>query len=145
MSAGSIATRGYYGGSGSAADTTPPTITVVSPTPGVAPGDPGGFPADRALAELTPIVIEVSDVSPGVEYICIVAEYPGLPAEPVFRRGNFIAPYLGSSYALSGATATMTVQRLGGWPRPSDPTVSSYIKFSVDAIDASGNIDGGTP
>lgn len=144
MSANSLATRGYYGGSGSGGDTTPPTVTVVSPTPGVAPGQPGGFPADRRSADLTPIVLLLSDASPGIEYICVVAEYPTGP-EIIFRRGRFFEPYMASSYLATPPDVTMTVYRTGGWPRRSDPSLGSYIKFSVDAIDGDGNIDGGAP
>lgn len=132
------------GGGGGSGDTTPPTVSVISPTPGVAPGQPGGFPASRVAAETTPIVLRVIDVAPGVEYICIMAEYPGLNPEMVFRRGAFRAPYLASTFTSSGTQVDMTVVRDGGWPRAA-PGNSSYIKFSVDAIDFDGNIDGGVP
>lgn len=67
-----------------------PTVAIVSPTPNVAPGEPGGFPVDEAAARTTPIVIEVF-APDGIQLAAIVVRYRSeLDAErTVYRRGAF--------------------------------------------------------
>lgn len=140
-----LATRGYVGGSGGAAgDTTAPEIEIVSPTPGVAPGEPGGFPRSRRQAIATPIVLRLRDATPGLEYIEIAVRFYGsqdeLDAdengieETVYRRGNFRGKHvLGSTAVIDGDDLVLTVFRDGGW-------IGRFIKFAVDAIDGDGNL-----
>lgn len=124
---------------GVAKDTVAPTITIVSPTPGVAPGAPGGFSADWQTARMTPIVVDVTDVTPGIGYLCFVAKYPGVVDEAnVYRRGAFRGSFLGLSSI--GAIANgfrLTILPINGWP---SSDVLNDITFDVDAIDGDGNL-----
>lgn len=139
----------YLGAGSGGGDVTPPTVTIVSPTPGVAPGDPGGFPRDIAAARATPIVLRVVDLAPGLLYFAIVVRFyvdsedANPTEEVVFRRGNFRGLYVkGSSYALISNGLELTVARRGGWPASAVGASSSrpYIAFAVDAVDADGNL-----
>ena len=124
---------------GAAKDTTAPTITIVSPTPGVAPGAPGGFSADWQTARMTPIVVDVTDVTPGIGYLCFVAKYPGWAEEiNVYRRGAFRGSFLGLSNIAAIANGfRLTILPLTGWP---SSDALNDITFDVDAIDADGNL-----
>ena len=124
------------GGSG---DTTPPTITVVSPTPGVAPGSPGGFSADWATARLTPIVLQITDVAPGNQYQAIVCRYPGAVDElVVYRRGAFRGSFACTSSELAITNGKeLHVLPVGGWP---SSDALNDIVWDVDALDAAGNL-----
>lgn len=120
-------------------DSDGPTIEVISPTPGVPPGQPGGFPKNKKQAQLTPVVLRVSDLAPGVKYVCVTVLIDGTE-ETIYRRGNFRGKHiLGSSQELTtseedGEQLTLTVRRVGGWPD------LQFLKFAVDALDDSGNI-----
>lgn len=124
----------------------PPEVVVVSPTPGVAPGDPGGFPKNYDLAKNTPIVLEITDLFPGVQYLVVIARFymtsesPNPVEEVVFRRGQFRGLYIKYSYLESiGDGVRLHTRRYGGWPTNSDG-VMGHILFAVDALDASGNL-----
>lgn len=125
----------YFGdGGGTGGDTTPPTITVISPTPGVAPGDPGGFAADWLAARNTPIVLQITDASPGLAYVAVIATLPGGVEEVVYRRGTFRGNYAGLSSQLAIANGIqLSVRHADGWPPGS-------VSFSIDPIDGAGNV-----
>ncbi len=132
MSALGIVTRGYFGGgSGTAAEA--PTITVISPTPGVTPGQPGGFSARWSIARLTPIVIDID--GDDLDLACIVARYPSDGGElerVVYRRGALRPGFVINS-AAEQVTATklrLTVLPSLGWP---SFTSIAEIEFDVDA------------
>lgn len=119
-------------------DAAPPTITIVTPTPGVAPGQPGGFPLNRQDAIATPIVLQIDDVSPGVEYVCVAVtitlDTGESWEETIYRRGAFRGRHAKSSrLSQTGTQMTLTVYRDGGW-------LGKYLKFGVDAIDNVGNL-----
>jgi len=121
-------------------DTTPPTITVVSPTPGVAPGSAGGFPADRAAAAATPIVVQITDTTPGNALVVVIATFlnPAL-VEAVYHRGAFLGPYAASSWQVSISNGIeLHCVRTNGWP--GGTATNGDIKFDVDAIDRAGNL-----
>lgn len=125
---------GYDGGS--SPDTTPPTISAVSPTPSVAPGEAGGFPANFATAKLTPIVIDVTDTDPGVTFLAIT-DGDGRVA---FRATNFQGDYiLESSQADITAGVRLTILPVDGWPPADDPSEAGFVTLVIDAIDAAGN------
>jgi hypothetical protein len=124
---------------GPAVNTTPPTVTVISPTPGASPGTVGGFPADLAAARITPVVVQITDLDPGVAYSYLSVSFAGSQTEEVvYRRGQFRGLYLGSSYSSIANGRQYTLLRKGGWPGGS-------LVFSVDAIDGAGNIDSTSP
>lgn len=132
-----ISTEGMVssGGSGSS-DTTAPVVTIISPTPGASPGALGGFPADKALADVTPIVVSITDLSPGIQYLMVYVNLDGVE-EIVYRRGQFRGIYIdGSFQGIISGGVQLTIFREGGW------TVAKFIRFGVDAVDASGNITG---
>lgn len=124
---------------GGAGDATPPVITIVSPTPGVAPGAPGGFPADLESAKATPIVLQLTDAGAGLRYACIVARFHGSGTEEVvYRRGTFRGGYaVGSSSSAIAGGLQLSVKRLGGWPGSSN---LDDVSFEVDLLDAAGNL-----
>jgi hypothetical protein len=124
---------GAYFGGGAGGDSTAPTVTIVSPTPGVAPGDAGGFPADAAAAALTPIVLEVTDADPGAALVVVTASYAGVDAEEVvYRAGAFRGNYVSSSWQVAITDGVrLSCLRTGGWPGA--PT------FHIHAIDGDGN------
>lgn len=111
-----------------------PTITVISPTPGVAPGQPGGFAASWATARVTPIVIEVDGAS--LALACVVARYPSDDGElerVVYRRGR-LRPGFELGSAAQQVTATklrLTILPDRGWPTFS---AVAAIELDVDAI-----------
>lgn len=142
-----------YSAAGVTSDTTAPELIVVSPTPGATPGSVGGFPASRAVADLTPVVLKIYDVNPGLRYACVT-----LPADPVlvdgvtvtpeevvYRRGQFRGRFVAGSTQRTyheeieeedTVVVELSIRRLGGWPR----TPASLI-FSLDMVDQSGNQD----
>lgn len=124
----------YIGTTGGTGIDSNPVVTVVSPTPGVAPGDPGGFPADAAAAAATPIVIDITDATPGAQLVLVSAHFIGSDVEEVvYRRGAFRGNYIaGSSQTLITDGWRLSCKRNGGWPGP--PV------FSVDVVDADGNL-----
>lgn len=134
---------GYLGGGGGSSDSDAPTITIVSPTPGVAPGQPGGFPRNRQEALVTPIVLRVSDAAPGIAYIEVAVRFYGSQEEldadengveeTIYRRGNFRGKHTSSSVEVDGTDLILTVFRAGGW-------TGRFIKFSVDSLDSDGNL-----
>lgn len=109
-----------------------PAITVVSPTPGVAPGQPGGLPADWSSARFTPVVLDID--GDGLAFACVVARYPDDNAERVvYRRGLIRAGFTAES-DVEQVTATklrLTVLPDEGWPSLRALTA---IEFDVDAI-----------
>ena len=122
-------------------DLTSPTVTYISPSPNVTPGDPGGFPSDPTTAMTTPVVVEVTDINPGVQYVAVFVKFLELTdhIEVVYRRGQFVGLYAaGSSVAIIPNGLQLTIQRTGGWYL--DKIAISSLEILVDAVDASGNL-----
>jgi hypothetical protein len=119
-----------------ASDTDAPTIVAISPTPGIAPGQPGGFPADPDLARVTPIIIELADAN-GLAYIGVFARFGGSdgPRTPIFRRGAYEAGYsiFSSIEIVDEETTRLHVLADAGWQ-------TTEIEFVVDAVDNGGNV-----
>lgn len=123
-------------------DAAPPVITIISPTPGVAPGDPGGFPLNVTQAKATPVVVQISDLAPGIRYVCLTVKVAttvdGLAAsneEVVYRRGQFRGLHIKGSTQrdVDETTIELTIKRQGGWS-------GKYLLFAIDALDGSGNL-----
>lgn len=130
-------------------DVDEPTITVISPTPGVAPGDAGGFPSDLSAARDTPIVLDVGDLAPGLVYFAIIArfyinaesEHP--VEEVVYRRGQFRGQYVEGSSTVARVEINglrMTIKRADGWPIDVTTKGKPFVVFAVDAVDGAGNL-----
>jgi hypothetical protein len=125
---------------GGGGDATPPTITIVSPDIDDDPGNAGAFSADWEIARMTPIVLEITDAAPGIEYACLVCRYPGAVDEiTVYRRGAFRGQFLGLSSVITdtGTTLRLSILPLNGWP--SSDAVSDIV-FDVDVVDSDGNL-----
>lgn len=132
-----LITEGLIGGS--VADTTAPSIVVVSPTPDTNPGDPGGFPADYGTAKDTEVVVQVTDASPGLQYVAVSVVFTGGVAEIVYRGGSFMGGYVQNSYQLPiSSGGELHLKRTGGWPGVAG--LVSGMTFYVDAIDKAGNL-----
>ena len=138
MATGSpLATRGYVGGSGGAGDTTPPTVTAVSPDPDAAPGDVGGFSADFEEATDTPIVLQIADTTPGVALVMVVARFIGSSVvEVAYRDGAFRGNYIAGSSQVIASNITLTIRRDEGWPGSG---TNGDVVLDVDAVDGDGN------
>lgn len=125
-------------------DEVKPVITYVSPTPGVAPGAAGGFPADPSVAKNTPIVIQLSDANPGTGYVNVAIAYTddeGIAIEEtVYRRSNFRGRYLeGSKAEMVGSALQLTIKREGGWLELL-AGASNQFAFHADVVDSAGNV-----
>jgi len=120
---------------GASKDTTPPTITAISPTPAVAAGDPGGFPNSSA-AFTTPIIVEATDAFPGIVYESVTVRMFGVSgldqdAEQVaFRAGSFKPPYDGTSEIVGDQLSIL----------PADGWRGTYVVLEMDVIDIDGNL-----
>jgi hypothetical protein len=133
---------GYAAGfaDGSASGGTTPVVAILSPAPGVAAGQPGGFPGTYQQAKHTPIVLTISDLEDDLQYVCITATFTGIAGEEcVYRNGEFRGIYASSSSAIiNGDSITLSVRRDGGWPRAGVGVAE--VSFAIDAIDADGNL-----
>ena len=134
------------GDSSESGDTTPPSVSIVSPTPGVAIGEAGGFSKSYEVARATPIILEITDLSPGIRYLSVVARFyadaedENPTEEVVYRRSNFRGLYVrGSSKAIIDDGLRLSIRRLGGWPSNSAGNVG-HIVFAIDAVDQNGNL-----
>lgn len=121
------------------------SVDIVSPTPGVANGEPGGFSRNYQTAKNTAIVLDVTGLTPGVGYLTVIARlYSDDEANPteevVYRRDNFRGLYVRSSSKSSLETGfRFSVKRYGGWPSNSQGSVG-HIAFAVDVVDGDGNL-----
>ncbi len=124
------------GGGAGGVNTDAPTVTAVSPQPETGPGEVGGFPRGRHSAANTPIVIELEDADPGLEYVCVNLrvyqddETYGIE-QLVYRDGEFKNPFRVSSQ--SGTNdLTLSIKREDGW-------LGKFLELTIDAIDGDGN------
>lgn len=122
-----------------------PEITFVSPTPGVAPGAVGGFPADPSAAKNTPIVIQLADTDPGLRYVCVGVRYTDEDGneieETIYRRSNFRGLYVdGSKQEMVGDALQLTMKREGGWLALIQGA-SNQFEFFADVVDMAGNVN----
>jgi hypothetical protein len=112
-----------------------PVIASVTPTPSVVPGGAGGFSADYAVARVTPVVIDVTDVSPGLQRVVMWVRYSDTPYTMVVYDGtNFLWPF-DTTTSTKVAVANgyrFTVLPRDGWP-------SANLEWHVGAVDSSGN------
>jgi hypothetical protein len=125
-------------GGGAAADVTDPVISNMTPTPGVDPGDPGGFPASYAEAKWTPIEFDLTDVTPGLATFTVWCQFPGDDDVILVHDG---ANYRGRFAARSEINAIANGYHLS--VLPSSGWIPGVIPdFTVRAVDAAGNVEG---
>lgn len=112
-----------------------PTITFITPTPGIAPGDPGGMPSSLQAATDTPILVDVTPETPATLLLVVIsARFLDGTIEVAYRGGFFTPLYAANSY-LDGTT--FHIRRTDGWPG-GNGTSSAAIEMFVDAIDSTG-------
>lgn len=111
----------------------PPVVTIVSPTPGVAPGAPGGFSVDWQTARMTPIVVDIT----GSTYQCAVLQYPGAVNEAtIYRDGAFRGEFAALSWSeIFGGALRLHVLPATGW---ASSDVLNDVQITIDALDATG-------
>lgn len=134
----------FEDGAGSA-DTTPPTVLLISPL-AVAAGQPGGFSREYDVAKNTQVVLQVSDLAPGLQYAIVVVRFVGSDdsetEEVVYRRGQFRGRYraLSTQFDITNGVQ-LNIRRDGGWPANINTNLVSRLAFNVDATDKAGNLD----
>lgn len=110
-------------------DFTAPIVTVISPTPGT------------ELGQYEPVVIDVSDMAPGIRLSLVVVRTSAAPYRLVAWDGNsFVSPYdSGSQFSVIPGGWRFSVVPNGGW--------SSGVTVQVDvyAVDGSGQLEGALP
>jgi hypothetical protein len=127
----------------SARDTTAPVIANMSPSPDVAPGSPGGFPATWAEARLTPITFDVLDEDPGIRLLVVTVAYshPGA-SDAVVVAYDGAGGGLQPGWTINGAVTAIDdgwhVEILpdDGWPS------GAGVAVNVRAVDSAGNLEG---
>lgn len=115
-------------------DTTPPTISNMTPTPGV-------FPGTRAQAKITPIEFDVTDIDPGLKIVVLTLKYAGTNSTLVVHNGTeFLYPFDSSESARTVITDGFHFKVLPrkGW-------TANIDDLQVYALDSHGNLEGGLP
>lgn len=134
-----LSTDGYYGAGGGSSDTTPPTIEIISPTPGVAPGEPGGFPRRMADAKVTPIVCEITDLTSPISVLVLSVAIGTGDLEVAYRDGIFVGDFVKNSFREDIADGyRFTLLPDDGWP--SLDTDNYYVRLAVDAADGNAGV-----
>lgn len=104
----------------------PPTVTVLSPSPG-ATLEPAGF---------VEILVEDPGTGAGrsgLRSVTVAAELPDGTEEVIYRRGAFRGRYLaGSSSSATAKGIRLRCARAGGWP-------SGALSFHAEVVDGAGN------
>lgn len=123
---------------GGPGDLVDPVVTAVSPTPGVNPGDPGGFSAVYDFATRTPVVLDVIDTAPGLRLVLLTARFNDTLETLVVHDGIvFRYPFdtTGSTRTAIPSGYRYTVLRRDGWP-------PGEVVFNIHAVDRAGNLEG---
>lgn len=114
--------EGWFDNDGSVIDESPPTITKVSPA---------SFDADYSVARVTPVVIDITDATPGVDFIVVTSGstlvYYGTPT------GSWGADYTGSSFTAISGGYRLSILPTAGWP-------SGALSLLITGIDSHGNL-----
>ncbi len=136
-----LATDGYYGSGGTNdGDTDPPVIAPISPLPAIAPGNAGGFPPDYATASLTPIIIDITDLDPGLQLVTVMLRYDANePEQIVYRQGVIRTGFAAESAVITiGTGIEVVILPDDLWP--SGGTDPSFVLIDIDATDLVGNV-----
>lgn len=108
----------------SAVDNDAPVITLVSPA---------DFDDDYTIAAVTPIIIDITDTTPGVGSVLITISGAGFTNTVVVYNNAYLAPFSSSTTASITDGTRFTFIPTGGW-------VPGEIEVFVLAIDVAGNI-----
>lgn len=118
--------------------TVPPVVTVISPTPNTTPGTGGGFSSSYAVAEATPIILQITDAS-AFAFVGVSALFLDGSVETVYN-GNFVGNYdAGSSQLALLDGVQLTVARDEGWPGAPSLATPLAVGLRIDAVDVHGN------
>lgn len=123
-------------------DEDPPTITGISPSPSVAPGQPGGFSLNAAVANETPVAFTVGDSAPGLRVVivtCKLIDSAGRSAGTfvVHDGTTFLDPFRRrSTRVVDGNDLEFSVLHDDGW------VGAASFTFGVHAVDQAGNLEG---
>lgn len=115
-------------------------ITIVSPSVDTEPGAAGGFSADFAVAQNTPIIIDITDTS----YECVLVRQFDEDEDVAYRDGSFAAGFtLNSSETPIANGKRLSVLPDAGW-RGSDDDVDVTISIDYEnsatwTVDATSN------
>jgi len=115
-------------------DATAPTITNMTPAPGV-------FPGSRYTASRTPIEFDVEDPAPGIRLVLVTLKYARRNETLIVYDGSqFVYPFdSGSSLVTSIANGYhFKVLPRAGWE-------SDLDQLWVYALDSDGNMEDGLP
>lgn len=115
------------GFAGSGATPPPPVITIISPTLAI--------PGTRGQAANTPIVFQVTDLTPDLQKVLVWVKIVGREETLMIHDGtNFLAPFdsVQSVRTVIANGFQFSALIKGGW--------SNGFTLSVQAIDSSGNI-----
>lgn len=137
MSGASLATRGYVAGGG-VSDIDDPVDTGISPDSGEPAGSPGAFSATYSVAQVTPIIRDITDAIAGVAYVKISMSYS--PAQFVGRQEvvdgfAFVAGFtLASTVTPIAGGYRFSILPDGGWP------AGVNVSLHISVVDAAGNV-----
>lgn len=116
------------------------SVTAVSPAPGVAPGEIGGFSVDFASARNVAITIDVTGDTSLLQPL-MIARFDD-DEEVVFRRGQFGTHYNGQSMVVGIPRGIrFIIRRTGGWRSGLVATETSQVSVVVDALDTAESPD----
>lgn len=131
------------------AETDPPEIGTLVPTPGVEPGGAGGFPATYAAARAVPIRIPVADDLSDIAFVAISLRYPGSSeawqtvyagAPGAEGAAGYLDGWGGSALTGDGSPTvgfTFDVLPDVGWPA----AAAAYsVEVVTRAVDSKGNV-----
>lgn len=118
----------------------PPAVMFSSPTPNTTPGSPGGFPADYNAAEITPIIVQVTDPdgAGALAYIAITVSLQDGSYETAYRAGAFTTDYAGSLQVSITNGVQLTLTRVAGWPAALNSMANLAVTLIIDVIDSGG-------
>lgn len=106
-------------------DAVAPLIELVSPVT---------FDADFDVASITPVVINVTDLAPGLELVTISVSGAGFSGtQVVYANGSFVSPF-------TAGTAETITNGLQFSFKPSTGWAAGELNVSVVAVDGNGNL-----
>lgn len=118
-------------------------VQVISPTPGVEAGDPGGFPKNSHAADNTPVIVQISgETSSLSRRSYLIVQVQG-GWEAVYWGENFVEPYISGSTQRSFTDADLTILELSirrdaGWPRLMNQLSDPKLRFKASAFEIGG-------
>lgn len=124
-----------------AADIVPPVIAAVSPTPNTTPGTIGAFPNNYAIAKDVEVVLDVTDLVPGLQFVAVHALFLDGTTEPVYLGSSFVSGYVSNSYQETITNGKrLHIRRDASWPGAPKASTNLAVGLMINAIDKAGNV-----